>query len=250
MNLPTEQEINPEGNSYDGQTAVTHFLGKTRERITQEWADHGHYYHEDLLYMGSQAFCFYLPAVVDYVTTAGGRDDNDSVSDLCRVIEGRLESSGPQIRQVFPDILRFADYALTHSQELGGFADDLFGDLRPRLEAIKRICAELAAQRDPALWKRRQVTQTHLEAACKLLPPTPGETPAASQRLLKQYRECIERAQLERALDTLQELGELLPCRGGYWRNLERAAESLDLVARIPHLRRRFEQTAKRADEP
>jgi hypothetical protein len=39
--------------------------------------------------------------------------------------------------------------------------------------------------------------------------------------------------------------GELLPCRGGYWRNLERAAESMDLVARIPHLRCRFERTAK-----
>ena len=27
---------------YDGQTAVAHFLGKTRERIMQEWAEHGH----------------------------------------------------------------------------------------------------------------------------------------------------------------------------------------------------------------
>jgi hypothetical protein len=71
MNLPTEQEINPEGNSYDGQTAVNHFLGKTQEQITLELATRLHwYFYEDFYYMGCRAFCFYFPAVADYVTTA------------------------------------------------------------------------------------------------------------------------------------------------------------------------------------
>ena len=63
-----------------------------------------------------RSFCFYLPAVVDYVTTAGTRDDNPVASDFCRVIEDRLESwepplemNSPQIRQVLPEIFRFAD---------------------------------------------------------------------------------------------------------------------------------------------
>jgi hypothetical protein len=54
MNLPTEQEINPEANSYDGQGAVDHFLGKTREQITKEWAELGECYLEDLSAIGTQ----------------------------------------------------------------------------------------------------------------------------------------------------------------------------------------------------
>ena len=52
MSLPTEPEINPEGDSYDGQTAVTHFLGKTRKQITRELATrlHWHFY-EDFYYI-------------------------------------------------------------------------------------------------------------------------------------------------------------------------------------------------------
>jgi hypothetical protein len=144
MSLPTEEDINPQGDSYDGASAVKHFLGKTREQITREWAEHGHYYEEDLNAMGDRAFCFYLPAIVDYVTTSGNRD-GDTVSDVCRVIESRLAYHYAETRPAFPQILRFADYALAHAEGFGGFADDLFGDLRPRLLAIKKKCAEPCA---------------------------------------------------------------------------------------------------------
>jgi hypothetical protein len=248
MKLPTKHEINPEGDSYDGQGAVDHFLGKTREQITKEWAGFGESYREDLSAMGPQAFCFYLPAVVDYVTTDAIRDDSDTVGDLCSVIETRLEYKGPEIRQVIPEIVRLADYVLAHSQELR-LAEDSWGDMRPRWEAIKRDCAELAVLSSPSLWKRRKVPKL-LESVCRLLPAPSKEASGAFQNLLTQYRECIESARLERALDILQELGDLVPCRGGYWRNLERAAEAMDLADRIPYLRRRFEQTGKRAHEP
>ena len=56
MSLPTEQEINPQADSYDGQTAVAHFLGKTREQITRELATRLHwYFYEDFCYMESKA---------------------------------------------------------------------------------------------------------------------------------------------------------------------------------------------------
>ena len=141
MSLPTEEDINPQGDSYDGAYAVKHFLGKTREEITREWAEHGHYYEEDLNAMGDRAFCFYLPAVVDYITTSGNQD-GDALSDLCLVIESRLAYHYAATRPAFSQILRFADYALAHAADFGGFADDLFGDLRPRLLAIRKKCAE------------------------------------------------------------------------------------------------------------
>ena len=141
INLPTEQEINPEGNSYDGQTAVDHFLGKSQEKITNEWAEHGHYYCEDLYAMGPRAFCFYFPAVVDYVTTAGIRDDNDMPGDLCRVVEISLKYNFAEIRGAFPAIVRFADYVLTHYADLG-YDPDSDENLGSRLRAIRNQCAD------------------------------------------------------------------------------------------------------------
>lgn len=65
------------------------------------------------------------------------------------------------------------------------------------------------------------------------------------ERLLSEYRSFLEHNELELALDMLEELGDLVPCRGGFWRNLERAAESMDLHDRIPYLRERFKQALR-----
>ena len=94
--------------------------------------------------------------------------------------------------------------------------------------------------------KRWKVTQANLERARRLLPSAPVDLAADYGRLLSEYNSYLEHNELELALDMLQELGDLVPCRGGYWRNLERAAETMELHARIPYLRQRFEQTAGR----
>lgn len=253
LNLPTEPEINPEENSYDGRYAVEHFLGKTREQITKEWAEHGHYYQEDLHAMGCRAFCFYLPAVVDYVTTDAIRDDNDTVNDLCRVIESRLKNEFPEMRETFPEIVRFADFVLTHYRDFG--QDPEFDEgLRARLLAIRQQSAELAALSAPKLGERwivtrQKGTEAHLETACRLLPKPPAKASGEFERRLKEYHEFVAHNELEHALDMLQKLGELVPCRGGYWRNLERAAGSMALAVRLPYLRSRFEQTGGRLNE-
>ena len=97
----------------------------------------------------------------------------------------------------------------------------------------------------PELLKRWKVTQAHLEHARGLL-PAPSDTVAADyDRLLSDYRSYLDHNELELALDMLQELGDLVPCRGGYWRNLERAAETMELRDRIPYFRERFHQTGK-----
>ena len=97
----------------------------------------------------------------------------------------------------------------------------------------------------PELWKRWKVTAAHPEHARGLLPSPSREVTAEFERLLSAYRSYVDHNELELALDLLQELGDLVPCRGGYWRNLERAAESMQLQNRIPYLRQRFEQAGK-----
>ncbi len=146
MNLPTEQEINPEG-SNDGETAVNHFVGKTREQITRDLAARLHwYFYEDFLWMGARAFCFYFPAVADYVATAEARVDHEAIENFCYVIERRLNSDFAQIRDSFPAIIRFCEYILTHFGDYGYDAES-DADLRQRLRTIQHRCAEPALHR-------------------------------------------------------------------------------------------------------
>jgi hypothetical protein len=146
LNLPTEQEIDPEG-SNDGQTAVTHFLGKTREQIAEELATRLHwYFYEDFCYMGCKAFCFYFPAVADYVTTPEAKADYDVVTNFCHVIESRLKSDFAGIRESFPSVARFADYVSAHLGDFGyGPEEEADENLLERLRAIRLQCAEPGA---------------------------------------------------------------------------------------------------------
>jgi hypothetical protein len=97
----------------------------------------------------------------------------------------------------------------------------------------------------PELWKRWKVTEAHLEHARGLLPAPTTAVAAEYKRLLTDYRSYLDQNELELALDMLQEFGDLVPCPGGYWRNLERASETMELHDRIPHLRQKFEQAGK-----
>jgi hypothetical protein len=98
--------------------------------------------------------------------------------------------------------------------------------------------------------KRRRETETLLERARRALP-----APAERQRrqyeiLLADYREFLAQKELGLALDALEVIGQLVPCRGGFWRGLERAAESLGLAGKVPVLRKRFCDALEEAHLP
>lgn len=76
-----------------------------------------------------------------------------------------------------------------------------------------------------------------LESARRALPV---EHSPACHALLDQYEQFLEHNEFELALDQLEAIGSLAPCRGGYWRDLERAARVMGLTNRIPELRRKF----------
>jgi len=65
---------------------------------------------------------------------------------------------------------------------------------------------------------------------------------AEYEPLLSDYRSYLEHNEFELAMDMLEEPGDLTQCSGGYWRNLERAAETMELLHRIPCFWQKFEQ--------
>ncbi|MBR0721431.1 hypothetical protein [Bradyrhizobium manausense] len=93
---------------------------------------------------------------------------------------------------------------------------------------------------DHQLIKSWKITETLLERARHALPDSPAQHEHARVTLLKQYQEFLAHNELELALDTIEELGHLLSAHGGFWRDLERAAENMGLSGRLPALRKAF----------
>lgn len=92
---------------------------------------------------------------------------------------------------------------------------------------------------DVRLLKGWKITETLLERARHALPEA-SEQHKEYAALLAEYHEFLAHNELELALNRLEELGHLIPCRGGFWRDLERAAENMGLVDRLPALRKAF----------
>jgi len=78
-----------------------------------------------------------------------------------------------------------------------------------------------------ALFKRWKVSETLLKRAHAALP-----RPESDEH--------------ELALDTLEELGDLVATRGGFWKDLMRAAENMTLLDRIPKLQKKFDDALAR----
>jgi hypothetical protein len=98
---------------------------------------------------------------------------------------------------------------------------------------------------DAKLLKRWKITEVLLERARRALPEPSEQQKQEYVTLLAQYHRYLEHNELGLALDTLEELGHLIPCRGGFWRDLERAAENMGLVDRLPALRKSFSDALK-----
>jgi hypothetical protein len=88
----------------------------------------------------------------------------------------------------------------------------------------------------PELIKQWKATATLLQRARDAVQYSSEEV----VKLRKEFDEWLQHNELELALDTLQEISELTPCRGGFWKDLERAAEIMGLNDRAKYFHRRF----------
>ena len=66
------------------------------------------------------------------------------------------------------------------------------------------------------------------------------------EETLAEYERTLGHNELELALDALEHAGSLVLARGGFWKDLERAATNMGLAARASQLRRRFQETSER----
>ena len=136
MRLPTADEINVYG-TLDEACAVEHFLGKTLEEAEALFRENSLYYLEDLMWMGPRAFCFYVRAAINDLTSSAGTGDYDGVSSFLTAVEFRLSDEGDDITASLPDLRAAVRYILDH---WASFDIDpaIYGDLREQYAALAR----------------------------------------------------------------------------------------------------------------
>lgn len=93
MRLPSEDEINIH-NSLDERAASEHFLNKTLEQAEVLFQENSAYYQEDLMWMGSPAFHFYLQAVINYLKSEHSVGDDHLIDCLYEIVVFRSQQEG------------------------------------------------------------------------------------------------------------------------------------------------------------
>jgi Tfp pilus assembly protein PilF len=81
--------------------------------------------------------------------------------------------------------------------------------------------------------------------------PTPCEEAREEfERAVAVAMDYLDHNEFELALDSLTDAAEHVPSRGGVWRDLERAAQAMELHAKAAYLRQKFEKSLSRVHGP
>lgn len=132
MQLPTRDEINVH-DSLDERSACDSFLGKTLEQAEAMFRDHSILYQEDLMWMGPTAFCFYLPAFLNYLRSDSA-DDAD-LSCLVMILRYRLECDKRELIPVVSQVVSICQHILEHFDRYAVNLE-IYEDLRTRTENL------------------------------------------------------------------------------------------------------------------
>jgi hypothetical protein len=95
---------------------------------------------------------------------------------------------------------------------------------------------------DAALFKRWKISEALLKRAHRALPRPTQEQQERFADLETEFEEYLEHNEHELALNKLEELGELVSPRGGFWKDLMRAAENMEQLQRVTYLEKKFHE--------
>ena len=145
MTLPSRQEINPY-DDLDGRVASEHFFGKSLEEAEAMFRESSIFYQSDLMWMGAQAFCFYLPAVVRFVRQETA-DISDFVAHFAGTLEFRLEHEPQELAPVATQLAELCGYITEHWSRFEAGSEP-YGDVGARYMLLCEGFSRLARETD------------------------------------------------------------------------------------------------------
>jgi hypothetical protein len=128
MTLPSRHDLNP-FDDLDGQYAEEHFYGKSCGEAASLFKENSIYYADDLMWMGPVAFCYYLPALIEYLKSQEAIGDSDAVNTLYGILTHRLEYDRQEINPAIGQIAEAVQYLLMNWSKYDIDAE-IYGDLK------------------------------------------------------------------------------------------------------------------------
>jgi hypothetical protein len=94
--------------------------------------------------------------------------------------------------------------------------------------------------------KRWKISEALLKRAYRALPRPEKKVEQQFCALEKEFLDYLEHNEHELSLYKLQELGELVVPRGGFWKDLARTAKNMGLSNRAPYFESKFREARPR----
>jgi hypothetical protein len=134
--LPAEADfLDPRSQDLDQRHAVKTFLGKTPEQAEAMFRQNFLFYQEDLTYMRTPAFRFYVAPAINYLLSQHARGDSDAASTFCYVLESRLKYDPDALAPIAPVVLDAIEKILADFDRFD-CSPETYGDVPGRYRAV------------------------------------------------------------------------------------------------------------------
>ncbi|HEY2586868.1 MAG TPA: hypothetical protein VGI81_14075 [Tepidisphaeraceae bacterium] len=148
IELPAETDfLDPRSQDLDERHAMRMFLGKTPEQAEAMFQQNFLFYQEDLLYMRSAAFRFYVVPALRYLLTDAADGDADAGSTFCSVLEDRAAKEPDALRPLAPLLAEGIAQILARFDRFD-CDPDIYGDVPARYRALSSAIEQRASSVD------------------------------------------------------------------------------------------------------
>ena len=111
--LPDSKMLCGDDDDPRNDSILSHYLGKEIAEVRAQYDVALHPYLYDLWWMGPEAFCFYLPALVAYVKSDASVGDG-SVAELCLPLGLQLDANDSCCEYCGPEVVSLVLYIVSH----------------------------------------------------------------------------------------------------------------------------------------
>ena len=89
------------------------------------------------MFMGPNAFRFYVQAAISYIQSESVTGDSDIISCFASILEDRLEYEAEELRPVAELLASICGYILEHYDRFD-LTPEIYGDVRARFQALQQ----------------------------------------------------------------------------------------------------------------
>lgn len=135
LTVPTLEDWHSEPWDLDIPYAFKHFNGKTVEEAVRLFEENALCHQEDLMFMPSRVFGYYLRAYLAYLLSSASASDSDGASCFIGLIEHKLQWKPADIRPLWPEIRPVLERLAAH-QPFFDADPEIYGSFQQRAEAL------------------------------------------------------------------------------------------------------------------